>query len=67
MPEARGRGAYSTVLEARIRAASELGITHVGLYAVTDTSAPVVLRQGFERFGRMTYWDREAHPVLPDL
>jgi hypothetical protein len=60
VPEARGRGAYSAVLEARVRRARERGLTHVGLYAVTDTSAPIVLRQGFERHGRMTYWDLPA-------
>jgi GNAT superfamily N-acetyltransferase len=62
VPEARGRGAYSAVLEARIRRARERGIAHVGLYAVVDTSAPIVLNQGFERHGRMTYWDLPAAP-----
>ena len=57
VPEGRGRGAYSAVLAARIRRARELGLSHVGLYAVTDTSAPIVLNQGFARYGPMTYWD----------
>jgi hypothetical protein len=48
------------VLEARVRKARELGLSHVGLYAVTDTSAPIVLRQGFRRYGAMTYWERPA-------
>jgi len=58
VPEARGRGAYSTVLAARAAHASARGITHIGLYAVTDTSAPIVLRQGFRKHGPMTFWDR---------
>lgn len=60
IPEARGRGAYSALLKARTIRARELGATHVGLYAVVDTSAPIVMRQGFEKHGSMTYWDR--HP-----
>ncbi len=58
VPEARNRGAYSAVLAARIAHARTRGIDRVGLYAMTDTSAPVVLRQGFGKFGPMTYWDR---------
>ncbi|MEW6074125.1 MAG: GNAT family N-acetyltransferase [Planctomycetota bacterium] len=60
VPEARGRGAYSAVLAARVRRAAERGIDRVGLYAIPATSAPVVLRQGFSRHGTMTYWDRPA-------
>ena len=62
IPEARGRGAYSAVLKARVDRARELGLEYVGLYAVTDTSAPIVLRQGFTRYGEMTYWERPASP-----
>jgi hypothetical protein len=60
IPEARGRGAYSAVVAARVRAAREAGLSQVGLYAVTDTSAPIVARQGFKRYGGMTYWEREC-------
>jgi len=60
VPEARGRGAYSAVLEARARHAREQGITHVGLYAMVNTSFPIVQRQGFTKHGPMTYWDRAA-------
>jgi N-acetylglutamate synthase-like GNAT family acetyltransferase len=56
--QTRGRGAYSAVLAARIERARELGLCHVGLYAITDTSAPIVARQGFKRVGTMTYWER---------
>jgi hypothetical protein len=58
IPEARGRGAYTGVLRARIDAAREHGLTRVGLYAVTTTSAPIVLRQGFRTYGAMAYWER---------
>ncbi len=54
---ARGKGAYSAVLAARIEMARKLGIAYVGLYARSDTSAPIVARQGFERWGEMMYWD----------
>jgi hypothetical protein len=60
IPEARGRGAYTGVLKARVDAAREHGLTHVGLYAVTTTSAPIILRQGFKTYGTMTYWERPA-------
>ena len=60
IPEARGRGAYSAVLRARVDRARDLGFEYVGLYAATDTSAPIVLRQGFKRYGAMTYWERPA-------
>jgi hypothetical protein len=60
VPEARGRGAYSAVVAARIRAAREAGLSYVGLYAVADTSAPIVARQGFQRYGGMTYWERDC-------
>jgi len=60
IPEARGRGAYSAILKARIDRARELGFEYVGLYAVTDTSGPIVYRQGFQRYGTMTYWERPA-------
>ena len=56
--EARGRGAYSAVLRARILEARELGFQFVGLYALTTTSAPIVLRQGFRSYGAMSYWER---------
>jgi GNAT superfamily N-acetyltransferase len=58
VPEARGRGAYSAIVAARIAHARRLGFSRVGLYARTTTSAPIVAKQGFARCGRMTYWDR---------
>jgi hypothetical protein len=55
--EARGRGAYTTLVATRIAAARRLGLTHVGLYALVDTSAPIVAKQGFRCHGTMRYWD----------
>lgn len=60
VPSARGRGAYSALVAARLARAAELGLEYVGLYAKTDTSSPIVARQGFERCGEMTYWERPA-------
>jgi GNAT superfamily N-acetyltransferase len=57
IPSARGRGAYSALLAARVAQARALGLEYVGLYARTTTSAPIVARQGFERWGEMTYWE----------
>lgn len=58
LPETRGRGAYSAVLAARVTDARRQGLGRVGLYARTDTSAPIVARRGFEAHGPMTYWQR---------
>jgi N-acetylglutamate synthase-like GNAT family acetyltransferase len=58
IPQSRGRGAYTAVLSARIASARALGFELVGLYAISNTSAPIVARQGFKRFGEMNYWER---------
>jgi len=58
VPEARGRGGYSTLLDARIQVARACGIGLVGLYAMAETSGAVVARQGFVRHGPMNYWER---------
>jgi hypothetical protein len=58
VPEARGRGAYSALVAARVAAARALGLEAVGLYARVGASAPIVEKQGFERHGPMTYWLR---------
>ena len=65
IPGARGRGFYSAVLAARIETARALGFARVGLYARRESSAPIVARQGFERHGPMTYWDRPARAPGP--
>lgn len=59
VPDARGRGGYAAVLAARVNAARELGMDYVGLYALRETSAPIVARVGFRHYGEMTYWARE--------
>lgn len=58
VPGARGRGAYTAVLGARIARARALGLREVGLYARAETSAPIVARLGFGSFGEMEYWER---------
>ncbi|MCB9744010.1 MAG: hypothetical protein H6740_15525 [Alphaproteobacteria bacterium] len=58
LPEARGRGAYTALVAARVARARALGLSRVGLYGRLETSAPIVARQGFQRFGRMEHWDR---------
>jgi hypothetical protein len=58
IPAARGRGAYFALLATRLAHARALGLSLAGLYARTSTSAPIVTRCGFERWGEMTYWDR---------
>lgn len=63
VPEARGRGAYSAVVAARVARARELGFRMVGLYARVGSSAPIVARQGFSRCGRMVCWERPSPRV----
>lgn len=58
VPEARGRGAYAAVLGARVEMARRMGLGTVGLYAVEDTSAPIVARHGFRMEGEMWFWAR---------
>lgn len=60
VPEARGRGAYRALLDARIAEARRLGLTRVGLYARVETSSPIVARLGFASHGEMVFWDRGA-------
>ncbi|MCB9741963.1 MAG: hypothetical protein H6741_09820 [Alphaproteobacteria bacterium] len=58
LAERRGRGLYTAVVRARVARAQALGLSHVGLYARLSSSAPIVEKQGFQRFGRMEHWDR---------
>jgi GNAT superfamily N-acetyltransferase len=58
IPGARGCGFYSALVAERIAWARQHGLSWVGLYARTTTSSPIVERQGFERVGAMTYWER---------
>ena len=59
VPHARGRGAYTAVMGARLAFARSAGLSHVGLYARIDTSAPIVQRQGFAAHGEMVFWRRD--------
>ena len=63
VPEARGRGAYSAVVAARVACARELGFSMEGLYARVGSSAPIVAHQGFSRSGRMVCWERPSPRV----
>ena len=58
VPDAEGHGYYSAVVAARVAWARARGLRWVGLYARTTTSSPIVERQGFERYGAMTFWQR---------
>jgi GNAT superfamily N-acetyltransferase len=65
VPDARGRGAYRALLQARIHAARQAGLRTVGLYARIDTALPIVARLGFSVHDEMHFWDgvapREGH------
>lgn len=51
LPEARGRGAYRAVLAERLRLGAEMGATTALVKGRIATSAPVLLRAGFEPLG----------------
>lgn len=59
IPEARYRGVYSALIDARISYAQKRGIAAVGIYARHGTSAPIVAKQGFLKCGEMQYWERK--------
>lgn len=56
VPAARGQGAYRALLGARLALARQRGIDTVGVYAMGDTSAPILERSGFRRCGVMEKW-----------
>ena len=58
VPDGRLKGAYTSVLTARIRCAQQLGLSAVGVYGLLDTSAPILRRLGFVRHGGMSFWSR---------
>jgi GNAT superfamily N-acetyltransferase len=58
LAHARGQGAYTQLVNARLSRARALGIEVVGLYARNETSAPIVARQGFVKHGPMDMWWR---------
>ncbi|RME24568.1 MAG: hypothetical protein D6798_10905 [Deltaproteobacteria bacterium] len=59
VPQARGKGAYTKVLEARLHHAARAGLSRVGLYARTDSSLPIVEALGFDRHAPLRIWE---HP-----
>ena len=52
VPDARGRGVYRAVLDARLRHAAELGAATALVKGRVETSGPVLRRAGFEVFGQ---------------
>ena len=59
VPEARGRGVYSALVTERMRHARSHGIQPLGLYAMRDTSGPIVQAQGFEKHGPVYFFERK--------
>jgi hypothetical protein len=53
VPGARHTGAYRALLDARLRAAVDAGATMALVKGRVETSAPVLLRAGFRRFGEV--------------
>lgn len=52
LPEARGRGVYRAMLEARVRYAAQHGATMALVKGKVDTSGPILRRAGFAVFGQ---------------
>lgn len=66
--DARGRGAYSAVLAARVAYARQSGISYLGVYADPETSLPILLRRGFRSCDRMTWWSQPpAQSDIPNI
>ena len=51
LPEARGKGAYQALVDARLRYAAAQGIPLATSQAKADTSAPILERLGFRQEG----------------
>jgi len=56
LEHARGRGAYRAVLAERLRLATEAGATLALVKGRTATSAPILTRAGFRRYGGERRW-----------
>jgi hypothetical protein len=54
----RGRGVYAALVAARMKVFQERLIRCAGLFARVDTSAPIMMKQGFQSHGRMKEWVR---------
>jgi GNAT superfamily N-acetyltransferase len=53
VPAARRTGAYRALLAERLRAAADAGARMALVKGRVDTSAPVLLRAGFQRYGEV--------------
>ncbi len=53
VPSARHTGAYRALLDRRLRAGVEAGCTMALVKGRVDTSAPVLLRAGFRKYGEV--------------
>jgi hypothetical protein len=53
LPSARGTGAYRALLDHRLREGVEAGCTMALVKGRVDTSAPVLLRAGFQQYGEV--------------
>ena len=56
----RRRGVYSTLVRYRVDRAAREGCTFAGIIADASTSAPILLKRGFEDLGRATFFLRPA-------
>ena len=65
VPHARGKGAYSALVTKRMQIARAYGIERIGLYAMRDTSGPIVEAQGFDKHGPVYFWGRDNTPIVP--
>ncbi len=64
VPHARGRGVYSALVTQRMRYAQQYGVERLGLYAMRDTSGPIVEAQGFDKHGPVYFWGRDHTPSV---
>lgn len=64
VPKARGRGIYSALVTTRMQYAQQYGIERLGLYAMRDTSGPIVQAQGFDKHGPVYFWGRDKTPMV---
>ena len=62
IPAARGRGIYSAMVTQRMKMAQKQGVETIGLYAMRDTSGPIVQSQGFCKHGPVHFWGRKHTP-----
>ena len=64
VPHARGRGIYSALVTQRMLYARQRGVERLGLYAMRDTSGPIVHKQGFSKHGLVYFWGRDTTPMI---